>query len=129
MTKMWPVWLYFIRKTLDVYRNWLQSSFFQILVERGFSGCLIFLQPFQKNICSKSFSSYSLSMESLACSVFFSEFKASLSPSKNVVFIFFNESPLKMIKNAILFHVKSSFCSSDIYIFVLTLWLCRKTAW
>ena len=29
----------------------------------------------------------------------------------------------------LLFHVKSSFRSWDIYIFVLTFWLCRETAW
>ena len=48
-------------------------------------------------------------------------------PSKNFSFIYFNESPLKMMKQCFLFHVKSSFCSWDIYIFVLT-WLCRKMA-
>ena len=104
-----------------------------ILLSNSCRTWLLWLPDFSATIpkeylFQKFLSSYSLSMESLACSVFFSEFKASLSPSKNVVFIFFNESPLKMIKNAILFHVKSSFCSSDIYIFVLTLWLCRKTA-
>ena len=42
--------------------------------------------------------------------------------------IYVNESLLKMMKNVFLFHVKSSFYSSDIYSFVLAFCLCRKTA-
>ena len=37
--------------------------------------------------------------------------KVGLSPSQKNCFICFNESPLKMIKNAFLFHLKNSFCS------------------
>ena len=37
-------------------------------------------------------------------------FKVGLSPFKKVAFICFNENPLKMMKNAFSFHVKSSFC-------------------
>ena len=51
--------------------------------------------------------------------------KVWLSPSKNVFFICFNDSPSKMMKNT-LFHLKRSFCSQDILIFVLTFCLCRK---
>ena len=40
-------------------------------------------------------------------------------------FIQFNESPLKIMKNILLYHVKSSFPSRNIYIFVLTFCLCR----
>ena len=39
------------------------------------------------------------------------EFKAELSPSKKLSFIYSNESSLKLMKNAFLFHVKSSFHS------------------
>ena len=35
----------------------------------------------------------------------------------------------KMMKNAFLFHVKSSFCSQGISIFLLTFWSLGKTAW
>ena len=35
------------------------------------------------------------------------------------------ERPLKMMKT-FLYHLNSSFRSQDIYIFVLTLWSCRK---
>ena len=35
-------------------------------------------------------------------------------------------SPLKLMKNVFLFHVNGSFRSSEIYIFVLTLWVCKK---
>ena len=37
----------------------------------------------------------------------------------------------KLFKNdekCFIFHVKSSFCSQDIHIFVLTLWLCRRNS-
>ena len=34
--------------------------------------------------------------------------------------------PLKNDEKCFLFHIKNSFCSWDIYIFVLTFWLCRK---
>ena len=37
------------------------------------------------------------------------------------------ESPLKMMKNAFLFHLKSSARSQGISILVLTFWSCRKT--
>ena len=40
-----------------------------------------------------------------------------------------NECPLKRMKNVFLFHLKSSFRSQSILIFVLTFWWCRKTAW
>ena len=36
------------------------------------------------------------------------------------------EGPLKMTKNAIYFISKSSFCSQDIYIFVMNFWSCIK---
>ena len=40
------------------------------------------------------------------------------------------ESPLKMMKNAFheKFHLKSFFCSQDIYVFVFIFWSCRKMA-
>ena len=31
-----------------------------------------------------------------------------------------------MIKNCLLFHLKSSFCSQDIYCFIMNFWSCRK---
>ena len=40
-----------------------------------------------------------------------------------------NWKPFKSDEKCFLFHVKSSFCSLDIYIFALPFWLCRKTAW
>ena len=38
-----------------------------------------------------------------------------------------SESPLKVMKNAFYFAIKRSFHSQDIYIFVLTFLLCKKT--
>ena len=46
-------------------------------------------------------------------------FKLRLSPSKKFVFVCFNKSPFKMMKNVFLFLVKSPFLSGDIYIFSL----------
>ena len=46
-------------------------------------------------------------------------FKLRLSPSKKIVFVCFNKSPFKMMKNVFLFLVKSPFLSGDIYIFYL----------
>ena len=40
--------------------------------------------------------------------------------------IFVNLMPLKIDEKCFLFHLKSSFRSQDIYIFVLTFWSCRK---
>ena len=40
-----------------------------------------------------------------------------------------NESPLKMMKNAFLFHLKSFFRSQDVYVFALTFWSCSKEPW
>ena len=59
---------------------------------------------------------------------YFSTVKKLDSQLPKNLFLIFNESPLKMIKNAILLHVKNSFYSWDIYVLVLTFWLCRKTA-
>ena len=43
------------------------------------------------------------------------------------IFFCFNESPLKMMWLAFLFHLKSSSRSQGIQIFVLTFWSCRKS--
>ena len=45
--------------------------------------------------------------------IFIKSLKSGFSPSKKVCFIFFNQSPLKLMKNAF-FHLKSSFRSQDI---------------
>ena len=37
------------------------------------------------------------------------DFKVGLSPSKKIVFIYFNESPLKMMKNVFYFVLKALF--------------------
>ena len=52
--------------------------------------------------------------------------KVALSPSKKICVICLTESPLKMIKKCHLFHLKSSFRSQDISVFVTTFWSCRK---
>ena len=39
------------------------------------------------------------------------------------------ESPLKIMKNIFLFHLKISFCYQDIKVFFFTFWSGRKTAW
>ena len=48
----------------------------------------------------------------------FANMKVGLPPSKKKIFICFNDSPTKII-NVFLFHIKSSFRSQDISIFVL----------
>ena len=53
-------------------------------------------------------------------------FKVGLSPSKKKNFICFNDSPTKIIKNDFLLHIKSSFRSQGISIFVLIFAACRK---
>ena len=40
-----------------------------------------------------------------------------------------NWKPFKNDEKCFLFHVKSSFLSSYIYIFILIFWLCRKNVW
>ena len=39
------------------------------------------------------------------------------------------KKPFKKAKKCFLFHLKSSFRSQDIYIFVLSFWSCKKPAW
>ena len=51
--------------------------------------------------------------------------KVGPSPSKKICVNCFIESPLKMMKNA-LFHLKSSFRSQYICVFVTSFWSCRK---
>ena len=50
--------------------------------------------------------------------------KSDSYPPKKCVF-WFNESPLKMMKNAF-FHLTSLFRSQDIHVFIMTFWTCRK---
>ena len=54
-------------------------------------------------------------------------FKVGLSSSKKNLVICFNESPLNMVKNAFLFHLKSSFRFEGIYVFIMSFWSCRKS--
>ena len=50
-------------------------------------------------------------------------FKFGLSPSKKNCFVCLTETPLKMMKEKCFsFHLKSSFCSKDVLIFVLNFW-------
>ena len=44
----------------------------------------------------------------------------------DIVFGYWNL--LKVMKNAF-FYLKTSFCSQEIYVFVLTYWSCIKTTW
>ena len=57
-------------------------------------------------------------------------FKIGFSPSTHKKIVCFDQSPLKMMKNKmlfyLLFHFKSSFRTQDIQIFVWTFWSCRK---
>ena len=54
--------------------------------------------------------------------------KSDSHPPKNCFYLL-QWKPFKNNAKYFLFHVKCSFRSWDIYIFVLTFWLCRKTAW
>ena len=56
----------------------------------------------------------------------FAYIKVGLSPSKKYIFNCFNDSPTKIIKNVFLFHIKSSFRSQDISVFVLIFSARRK---
>ena len=51
-----------------------------------------------------------------------------LSPSKKICVICFIKSPLKVIKKCFLFHLKSSFHSQDIWVFIKTFWSFRKNS-
>ena len=53
-----------------------------------------------------------------------SDIKGALSGLRQFLAI---QSPLKMMK-CFLFHLESSFCSQNIYFFVLTFWSCGKIA-
>ena len=97
--------------------SWQNLSFFQILVERGFTGCMIFLSPFLKNVCPESFFSQKFVYGILSLQHVFLWIEAGLSPSKKVVFIFFNEIPSKMMKNAFYFLSKA-------LMFTFLFWLC-----
>ena len=51
---------------------------------------------------------------------------AGLPPSKKFCFIYYNERPLKMMKNAFYFILKALFFLKIFKVFVLTFWSCRK---
>ena len=54
------------------------------------------------------------------------QFKVGLSPSKKMSFYFLPWKPFKNDEKCFLFHLKSSFRSQGIWIFVLTFWSCRR---
>ena len=53
-------------------------------------------------------------------------FKARLSSSKNILCYLLDWKPFRSDEKCFLFHLKSSFCSQDIYVFVTNFWSCRK---
>ena len=53
--------------------------------------------------------------------------KVGLSLSKKKLIYFFQWKPVKNDAKCFLLHLKSSFRSQDVYIFVLIFWLCRKS--
>ena len=52
--------------------------------------------------------------------------KVGLSPSKKILCYLLDWKPLRSYEKCFLFHLKSSFCSQDILVFVTTFWWCRK---
>ena len=52
--------------------------------------------------------------------------KVGISTSKKHCVIFFIESPLKLVGNAFLYYLKSSFHSQDVSFFATTFWSCRE---
>ena len=56
-------------------------------------------------------------------------FKVGRSPSEKFCVTCFIEKSFKKGEERFLFYLKSSFCSPDIYVFIMTFWSCRKTAW
>ena len=52
--------------------------------------------------------------------------KAGPSPSKKISLYLLQCKPFKNDEKCFLFHLKSSFCSQDNYIFVLTFWSCSR---
>ena len=60
--------------------------------------------------------------------IIYKAFKVGLPPSKNFVFIYFNGSSLKIMKNVFYFILKAYIVLEIFTLFVLTFWLSRKTA-
>ena len=54
--------------------------------------------------------------------------KVGLSPSKKNVVMCFIESSLKNDEECFLFHLKTSFRSQDIHVFIITFWSCKKNS-
>ena len=52
-------------------------------------------------------------------------FNVRLLPSKKLCYLL-DWKPFKNDEKCLLFHLKRSFCSQDIYVFVTIFWLCRK---
>ena len=73
---------------------------------------------------------FKLSVSKFVCwtdqvSMFYKCLKVGLSPSKKNCFIYLNESPLKMMKNAFYFILKALFILT-IFKFLSWLWSCRE---
>ena len=77
--------------------------------------------------CIKSWLYFAGSLQLGIASKFCSKIRI-LTFQKNGFYLF-QWKPFKNDEKSFLFYIKSSFRSQDIYIFVLTFWLCGKTAW
>ena len=56
------------------------------------------------------------------------KFKVRFLPSKKIVFIFFNKSPLKMMNNTFYFILKAPFVLKIFKFLSILFWLCKKMA-
>ena len=113
-----------VRKTLiSVFAYFLSASAKNFSRRDWALGCAVMQCPnislFLKNLSLESFRNSWVNL----CKKFL---KGPLSGLRQFLT---SESPLKIIKKCFLFHVKSSFRSWDIYIFVLIFCLYRKAAW
>ena len=81
---------------------------------------------FIRNWCIGFFWFYGLSCHSKGWKLDKIVLKLDFQPSRNNCLICSNENSFKVVRKCFLFHLKSSFCSQDVKIFVLTFWSCRK---
>ena len=101
---------------LKYWKSFVKQEFFKSfqLVPHAFCRKVSFQELFQE-IVSESY--------------LFMTLKSDSHLPKKFFIICFNDSPSKMMKNAFLFHLKSSFHSQHISFFILTFcWACRKNS-
>ena len=112
--------LFFICSSIIVILEWL--IYWLIMLSMGSPVFFVFSKRFLFNVIFKLLTTFTKNLLSIFTKCFFRFILGSETNSNSL-------KPSKNHREMLFIYVKISFCSWGIYIFILTFWLCRNTAW